>query len=298
MRCSIIVPTRDRADLLPLCLGAVSRQRFFDYEVIVVDDGSVAGALDRARGAFPAVRWIRQEPQGQAAARNRGMAEATGDLFVFTDDDCLPPPEWLGRHVERYADPRVGAAGGPLISGSRNFCDRFYAARYREEYERPILITDVGGWQRLVSGNFSLPRAVVERVGVFDERFRSGSDADQVRRIVRAGYEVVHDPALGVEHLKFRTLVSFLVERFRKSSGALLTDVKEGTLRARRFVPLVDPRATARDWQSYRDLFDGGAPSFLGFWSLALLTRWIEVSGRAYYYWRIGRSYRKEAGGR
>ena len=225
------------------------------------------------------------------------MAEATGELFVFTDDDCLPPPEWLARHADAYSDPRTGAAGGPLVTGNRSFCDRFYTARYREEYERPRRITDVSGWQRLVSGNLSLPRAVVERVGSFDESFRSGSDADQVRRIVRAGYVVVHDPALGVEHLKQRTLASFLAERFRKSSGALMTDVKEGTLRPRRFVPLIDPRATARDWRSYRELFEGGAARCLAFWGLALLSRWVEVSGRAYYYWKIGRGYRKDSGG-
>jgi glycosyltransferase involved in cell wall biosynthesis len=294
MRCSIIIPTRDRAALLPLCLNAVSRQRFPDYEVIVVDDGSAGGALAGARREFPAVRWFRQERRGQAAARNRGMAEATGELFVFTDVDCLPPPDWLGRHAGLYADPRLGAAGGPLVTRSRNFCDRFYHARYRDEYEQPARITDVSRWQRLVSGNLSLPRRVVERVGPFDETFRSGSDADQVRRIVRAGYVVARDPALAVEHRKGRTLGSFLVERFCKSSGALMTDVKEGTLGPRRFVPVIDPRATARDWQSYRSLYGGGAAACLGFWSLALLLRWVEVNGRAYYYWKIGRAYRND----
>lgn len=283
MRCSVIIPTRDRSRHLPGCLAALSAQDHPDYEIVVVDDGSKDATESVAR-QFPSVRYLRQERLGQVAARNLGIGAASGDLLVFTDDDCRPPPDWLRRHESYYSEARVGAAGGPLVPVRPSFFDRFYMAHYRSEFTTVFRIERITGWERALTGNFSMRREIVARLGDFDRRFHSGSDADQMRRLVRAGWVFVQDHALGVAHEKRLGFVSFLRERFRKASGSLMTDVKEHSLHLRRFLPLLDPIATARVWRDYREMFGGGAGAGAAFWGLALLTRCAEVAGRAYYY--------------
>lgn len=293
MRCSIIVPTFNRAATLSACLASVIRQDYSDYETIVVDDASTDGTAEMVQREFPQVRYLRQAANGgQILARNRAIGVAGGDVLMFTDDDCVPPPGWLRAHARHYSDARVGAVGGPQVPRRPSFYDKFFMAHYPEEYHGQQRIERITGWERLVTGNMSVPRAVFERVGLFDERFLSGSDADLVRRICRAGYVVINDSALGVEHRKTYTLSSFLSERFRKASGSLMTDVKEGLLQPRRFLPLPNPVVTWSAWCSFRETFGGGACTLAAFWALALANRLAEVSGRAYYYWTLGRSYR------
>jgi glycosyltransferase involved in cell wall biosynthesis len=99
---SVVIPTHDRRDLLPLTLHSALRQRGVDLEVVVVDDGSAddtslfVRAIDDAR-----VRLIRHEiAQGVSAARNHGIAEARGRWVAFLDDDDLWSPDKLALQVE------------------------------------------------------------------------------------------------------------------------------------------------------------------------------------------------------
>ncbi|HUI25387.1 MAG TPA: glycosyltransferase family 2 protein [Candidatus Kryptonia bacterium] len=292
MRCSIIVPTYNRAASLRRCLATLIRQDYDDYEVIVVDDASTDETAATVQREFPRCRYLRLERRGGSTrARNRAMPLATGSLVMFTDDDCIAPITWLRTHAAHYADAHVAAVGGPLMPATPSFCDKFYSAHYREEFEVLRRIERLLGWERLVTGNMSVRRAAFERAGGFDERMPRGADADLVRRIIRAGYAVIADPATGVEHLKTYTLRSFLVERYYKSCGSVMTDVKEGTLRARRFVPLLNVVGAWRDWQNFRTMYGSSIGAFAAFWTLAWINRWVEVAGRAYYYWTVGRFY-------
>lgn len=293
MRCAVVITTYNRKNLLRGSLAAVRRQDYADREIIVVDDASTDGTEDLIRQEFPEVRYLRQEiNRGQTASRNVAIGASVADLFVFTDDDCLAPPHWLRSHAAHYRDSRVGIAGGPLETRVPSFCDRFYAAHYYDEYRVFRRIEHIGGWERLVGGNMSVRRSVLDQVGRFDDRFPRGADADLVRRVSRAGYVVISDPTLGIEHLKTYTLRSFLTERFYKACGSVMTDVKEGTLSARRFVPVVNVIGAWQDWRNFRAMFGGSPLLCLPFWALAVVNRWVEVAGRAYYYRTVGRFYR------
>lgn len=290
MRCSIIVPTYNRAASLRAALAALARLEHEDYEIIVADDGSTDETGQVVRDEFPQVRYLRLEQnRGEWAARNRAIGEATGELFVFTDDDCIVAPDWLRRHTAHHAAPRVGAAGGPLEPSSRSFIDKFYVAHSGEVYRVADRIDKLNGWQELITGNLSVSRRVLEQVGLFDERFVLGADVDLVRRISRAGYAFVRDPALSVEHRKSYDFVSLLRNRFRKASGSIGTDVKEGTVCLRRFVPVPHPVALAQTWRRFRDLY--GAPAAMAplVGGMAVVVRWTEVAGRLYYYWTHAR---------
>ncbi len=97
----MIVPARDAGRTLPRTLDALARQELDgEYEVIVVDDGSVDATAQLARQAHGPVQVIEQAPLGPAAARNRGVAAARSPSLAFCDADVFPTPAWLRSGVE------------------------------------------------------------------------------------------------------------------------------------------------------------------------------------------------------
>jgi hypothetical protein len=87
MLVSVIVPTYNRAHLLPAALDSVVAQTYRNWEIVVVDDGSTDDTESVVRRYGDGVRYVRQENRGVGAARNVGIAHARGDLLAFLDSD-------------------------------------------------------------------------------------------------------------------------------------------------------------------------------------------------------------------
>ena len=95
---SVIIPTHNRAPLLERALASVAGQSYKNYEVIVVDDGSIdetAQILERWLGKIN-LKSLRQTQQGVSAARNRGVQASRGEWLAFLDSD----DEWLPEKLE------------------------------------------------------------------------------------------------------------------------------------------------------------------------------------------------------
>ena len=113
---TIVVCSYNRALQLTAALDTLNRQTIRErLEVVVVDDGSTPPIEERevtSRGA----RLIRHPVNlGAAAARNTGFSASRAPIVAFTDDDCRPSPEWADALLSAYLDPRVAAAGGPVV---------------------------------------------------------------------------------------------------------------------------------------------------------------------------------------
>ncbi len=120
-RASIIIATRDRAELLGPCLeGLLQRTDYPEIEVVVVDNGSTAAdalaVLERA-GADPRVRVLRSPgPFNWAALNNAGARQATGAVLVLLNNDTVVvEPGWLRELVAQAVRPEVGAVGAKLL---------------------------------------------------------------------------------------------------------------------------------------------------------------------------------------
>src|SRR5438128_822612 len=114
---SVIVPFHNAAKYLQRCIEALLSQSYppEDYEVIMVDNNSTDGSL-RIAQHFPHVKVLGEEKPGAYAARNRGLAAATGALIAFTDADCVPEENWLGNIAVALQAPHVR-----LVLGSRQW---------------------------------------------------------------------------------------------------------------------------------------------------------------------------------
>lgn len=111
---AIIVPSYERPAQLRRCLTALSQLEGGPWPVIVVDDGGNVPAAPVCAEFGDWVRCIRQANAGPGAARNTGAEAATeAELLCFTDDDCVPRPDW----VHRLAAAQGGRSG--LLVGGR-----------------------------------------------------------------------------------------------------------------------------------------------------------------------------------
>lgn len=104
MKISVIIPTFNRAQTLERALKAFSEQSLNkdDFEVIVVDDGSLDNTeqtVTKAGKDIHHLKYIKQENQGQGIARNTGIDYAVGDIIVFSQDDIIVKSTFLMEHL-------------------------------------------------------------------------------------------------------------------------------------------------------------------------------------------------------
>ena len=97
---SVIIPTYNRARLLPRCLDSALSQELQPLEIILVDDGSTDSTRDLVRRDYPGVKLISQANQGVSAARNAGIRAAAGDWLAFLDSDDAWLPGKLRRQMQ------------------------------------------------------------------------------------------------------------------------------------------------------------------------------------------------------
>lgn len=156
-RVSVVVPVRDRRDLLVELLRALQAQSFRDFEVVVVDDGSSDGSDREAEEtviAGRAVRVLRLHQLGAVAAREEGVTAAAADVLAFTDSDCAPEPDWLAAGMNAID------AGADMVHG------RTIPARPMRPLERSVGAGDEGLFPTC---NVFYRRTAFEDVGGFDQ---------------------------------------------------------------------------------------------------------------------------------
>lgn len=103
---SIVIPTYNKKDFLELTLTALGFQTYpvDKYEVVVINDGSTDGTEDLVLSlSVPyEINYTRQENKGRSVARNRGIENAKGETIIFIDDDCVPAPTFIERHMQYH----------------------------------------------------------------------------------------------------------------------------------------------------------------------------------------------------
>lgn len=119
---TIVVPAFDEAAVIGSTLRALARLDPAPLEVIVVDDGSrdaTAEVVERHVDLVPGLRLLRQANAGKAAALDRGLGEARGEILVVIDADTVVEPGFLGAILPHFQDPAVGAVAGNVKVGNR-----------------------------------------------------------------------------------------------------------------------------------------------------------------------------------
>ena len=179
------------------------------FEVLVVDDGSaVAAAPLLERRAFPFdLKVLTQAAAGPAAARNRGLANARGRLVVFFNDDAVPAPDCLRRHLMAHAvsdEPRAVLGSFRLLQKHVRDSFAVHVETSTALFAQPRMKPGVRyHGLALCTGNVSLRRDHLAAVGGFDESlpYAGGEDSELGLRLERElGLRVVFDPRVQAGH--------------------------------------------------------------------------------------------------
>lgn len=191
---SVVIPTYNRARFLPAAVASVRAQTYPCDEILIVDDGSTDDTTEVVAAMGAGVRLIRQANAGPAAARNRGIQEAKGELVAFLDTDDRWLPGKLAAQVELFrSEPNLGLACADMAieddSGVRLVDSNFVKRGLQQHFDalggRPI----PNAPRRLLELNFINTSTAVARrqtllgLGGFDTRLRYGEDLELWLRI-------------------------------------------------------------------------------------------------------------------
>ncbi|MFT5525473.1 MAG: glycosyltransferase involved in cell wall biosynthesis [Pirellulaceae bacterium] len=204
---TLVIPGRNASATLRQCLEHVTAMLGKDglQEIIFVDDGSTDDTLEIA--AEFAVRVVRGEAKGAAAARNLGWREAQTPLIWFMDADCEADPravELLRVHLDEHQD--AGGVGGSFTNTREH---SLVACLIHEEIvQRHDQMPNEVNF--LASGNVMYRRTILEEVDGFDETCYWAHDADLAFRVRGAGHRLRFERNSLVGHAHPTRLFSYL----------------------------------------------------------------------------------------
>jgi glycosyltransferase involved in cell wall biosynthesis len=212
VRASVIVPVYNAAPWLDLTLPSwLDQADVGDYEVILVDNNSVDGALEHLP-RHPRLCLLNEQAQGAYRARNRGVEAATGEVLIFTDPDCRAEATWLAELLARMGEPGVELVMGRDRHAGDGRSMRLLSA-YDHVKEWWTLSQEDGSLYYGHTNNMAVSRAAWAAAGPFVPLSR-GADVILVQRVVERfdTRAVVYHPSALVHHLEVDTPTAY----FRK----------------------------------------------------------------------------------
>lgn len=224
---SVVIPTFNGVLKIGYLLDALKSQSHKPDEVVVVIDGSWDNTeqmlrADESKTLNLSIHVIKNS--GRAAARNMGVKSATGELLIFCDDDMLPHPDSIAKHVNFHANNPDSVLGGSQFEmDAKSNAD---IQNYKAHLSQKWLSKYADGVSSLntsnlffTSANCSLPKKVFEQLGGFDEKLTDGEDYDLAYRALKNNIPVYFDKDNRSIHGDLITCISY-IKRVRQYAVA------------------------------------------------------------------------------
>ncbi|MCS6926949.1 MAG: glycosyltransferase [Candidatus Binatia bacterium] len=208
---SVVVCAYNAERTMAPCLASLEQLNYPNYEVIVVNDGSTDRTREIAE-RYDFIRLINQENKGLSAARNVGIAAATGEIVAFTDSDCVVDPDWLTYLVTTFLRTGRQAVGGPNFPPPEETLVPSAVAVSPGGPTHVLLNDEVA--EHIPGCNMAFRKSVLEEINGFDPVFRAaGDDVDLCWRLQNKGYEIGFSPAAVVWHFRRNTVKAYLQQQ-------------------------------------------------------------------------------------
>jgi glycosyltransferase involved in cell wall biosynthesis len=184
---SVIIATYNRARFLPETVESILRQRFHEYELIIVDDGSSDDTRQIVEAYGPRVRYFYQDNRGPSAARNLGVRHAQGAWISIQDSDDLCAPnhlETLYGYAEKHPDCGMVFANGAYLGGPEHNRNTIVpAAKSRRLAEHGVGLKDLFDKSIVRLQAALISKACYDALAGHDERLRISMDLDLSFRV-------------------------------------------------------------------------------------------------------------------
>ncbi len=205
---SVLICTLNHADYLQATLQSLSQVNIpsgIEAEVVVVDNGSqdrTAEVVHSFANSAVNIQYVVEPRRGQSYARNTAMAQARGDIFLWTDDDVTLPPSWISDMVTPLLSGEYQGAGGRV--------------KMNPSLERPwmtgshfVRLSDTRCWPDdlavMIGANMAFTRDVLKKIPAFDVELGPGQlgfrdDTLFYSQMLAAGLKIATVPHSVVEH--------------------------------------------------------------------------------------------------
>jgi GT2 family glycosyltransferase len=301
MNSSIIITTLRRPQLLAGVLHAIQALDDRDFEVVVVCDGeddSTRAISQSLHVPYPLCWVFNRENVGLAESRNIGARNASGELLLFLDDDCIPQPGWLERHRKPHESGNCVVAGRIVDIYEREPASRVermlrQSAQEDIDCDAALLGTErESGSLHCAGRNSSMRKVTWSELGGFDPRLRFTAEEDTEfgLRLYAAGVRFAFEPAAVVHHVMTKDPIAYLLDGAGVLARCDLYRVRDKGQR----VPMMFSMYNGRRLRRWREQVAWRLPRITHV-AAELCRRLVETAGSkaAFYAWqRLAFSWR------
>lgn len=221
---SIIIPTKDKPDLIITCVKSVlEKTTYQNFEVVVVDTGSTDPRVFEFYQTLEQVERVKlldySQPFNYSAVNNWAVEHCQGEVLLFLNNDTeIIGGDWLEEMLIWAQRPEIGAVGAKLLKpdgtiqhagvivGLGGFANHIFAGLPEASNTLFGLTEWYRNYSAVTAACMMIRREVFEAVGGFDEAFRlNGSDVSLCLRLTEAGFRVVYNPFAKLYHLEGAT---------------------------------------------------------------------------------------------
>jgi glycosyltransferase involved in cell wall biosynthesis len=196
-RITTVIPAYNREHLIGETLRSVLSQTRAANEIIVVDDGSTDGTAEAVKQFGKDVRLIRQLNQGAGAARNRGLAEATGEFIHFMDSDDLSSLNTYECQLDAIRKSGADVAYGPWVKTrfENENCTTQPVVLQQKPLPSCVPLNEwvLRGWVTVFQPCL-FRRSILEKAGSYREDLKPSEDTEYLYRIGSVGAKLIHTP--------------------------------------------------------------------------------------------------------
>ena len=212
---SIIIPTKDKIDLLRKCISSIeSKSNYRNYEIIVIDNKSEKAESKSYLSTIKHKVVTFNEPYNSARIFNFGAKHATGEYLIFLNNDTeVISPDWIERMLEECSKPDVGAVGvkllypdntiqhGGVLIGVGGTTSHAFEGLPRDHPGYQGHLQRIRNCSAVTSACMMIKKSIFKEIGGFDERLAySFDDADLCLRLRKKGYLIVYTPYAELYH--------------------------------------------------------------------------------------------------
>ena len=201
---SVIVPVYNAEKTLEECIQSIFD---LDYpkeklEPIFVNNASTDNTVQILKKYEDKIKILSENKRGPAAARNKGLQNASGEIIAFTDSDCMVEKNWLENINPFFQDEKIGIIGGKILAKPPyNEVEKF--GEFIHDHNSAINLFKP---PYVITMNWASRLSVLKEMNFFNEDFIRCEDVDLSHRIYMAGYKIVYAPEAIVYHRNEKTL--------------------------------------------------------------------------------------------
>ncbi|MEK7595527.1 MAG: glycosyltransferase family 2 protein [Patescibacteria group bacterium] len=240
---SVIIPTYNRKKEIKECLQSLYDQDFprKDYEIIVVDDGSLDGSYKELLHQNICLLRLKKN-EGPSKARNFGALRASGKYLAFTDSDCVLPRDWLKLMYEafnKYKD--LSCVGGNIINIDNSIFGNYETYLYKSYIKKNAsYISKERDEAPFALGNICYLKKDFVDVGGFLDRYPahcSGEDSYLKEKFLKRQKKVLYIPVDVLHNHKY-SLSGFTNQSLERGGGMLLDSKRKGKFQRKSLIVL------------------------------------------------------------